>query len=123
MASSSGARLVAREIGESSVAKRKASAAKRQRRSTWRPWAERRLGIGQVHGDTHPQAKMTSRYVVGLRRRAAKVKGTPKAVGFINREAEEMGVTRSAICAAIYGDTWKSLPNALKKRKGQRSLH
>ena len=96
---------------------------KRKRKSTWRPWSERRLGIGQVHADTHPQAKMTSRYVVGLRRRAAAVKGTPKAVGFINREAEVMGVTRSAICAAIYGDTWKSLPHALKKRKRQRSLH
>ena len=98
-------------------------AAKRKRKSTWRPWSERRLGIGQVEGDTHPQAKMTSRYVLSLRKRAAAIKGTEKAVGFINREAEQMGVTRSAICAALYGDTWKSLPHALKKRKKQRSLH
>jgi hypothetical protein len=97
--------------------------AKRKRKETWRPWSERRIGIGQVHGETHPQAKMTSRYVLSLRRRALAVKGTEKAVGFINREAEQMGVTRSAICAALYGDTWKSLPHALRKRKKQRSLH
>lgn len=102
---------------------KRSKAAKRQRKDTWRSWSERRIGIGQVKGETHPQAKMTSRYVLSLRRRAAAIKGTDKAVGFINREAEERGVTRSAICAALYGDTWKSLPNALKKRKGQRSLH
>jgi hypothetical protein len=95
----------------------------RQRKSTWRPWSERRLGIGQVEGDTHPHAKMTSRDVKALREKARAIKGPPKARGFINREAERLGVTRSAVCAALYGDTWTSLPGALKKRSGQRSLH
>ncbi len=96
---------------------------KKRDTSGWRPYSERRLGIGQVHGNTHPAAKMTAPYVRALRLRAAKIRGTPKAFGFINREAEKKGVTRSAICAALYGDTWSSEPYALKKRKKQRSLH
>jgi hypothetical protein len=99
------------------------SKAKKRDTTGWRPYAERRLGIGQVQGETHPAAKMTAKYVKGLRQRAMSLKGTPKAVGFINREAEKMGVTRSAICAALYGDTWTSVPFALKKKKKQRSLH
>jgi hypothetical protein len=109
-------------LSETDITMPKAKAKKRDT-SGWRPYAERRLGIGQVEGETHPAAKMTAKYVRALRLRAASLRGTPKAVGFINREAEKKGVTRSAICAALYGDTWTSVPFALKKKKKQRSLH
>ena len=65
-------------------------------------------GSGQVHGESHPAARLTAEKVTVMRR-ALLGMAAPLRRGFIHKWAKRFGVTASAVSLAVHGRRWRSL--------------